>query len=86
MHRTIQLYLKKYGLSKYIDFIFSSDDAGCRKDNVLYWKKIIEKQKLKTQECLMVGDDELEDIKIPASFGFNTFLIKTPKDLEKVPI
>ncbi len=86
MHRTIQLYLKKYGLSKYIDFIFSSDDAGYRKDKDIYWKKLIEKQILKPQECLMIGDDELEDIQIPARFGFNTFLIKSPGDLEKVPL
>jgi len=84
MQRTIQAYLTKYKLAKYVDFIFSSEDAGCRKDNDLYWKKLIEKQQLKPQECLMVGDDELEDVQIPAKFGFKTFLIQKPVDLEKV--
>lgn len=86
MHRTIQLYLKKYGLSKYIDFIFSSDDVGCLKNKEKYWETLVGRHDLNPQDCLMVGDDELEDIKIPASFGFNTFLIKNKKDLEKVPI
>ena len=85
MHRTIQAYLTKYAL-KYVDFVFSSDDAKCRKDNDTYWSKLIKKYKLNPEECLMIGDDELEDIQIPAKLGFNTFLIKTPKDLEKVPI
>lgn len=84
--RTIQLYLLKYDLSKYVDFVFSSDAAGCRKDSVLYWKKLIEKQKLKPQECLMIGDDHLEDQKIPAKLGFKTFLINYPADLQKIPL
>mgnify|MGYP001576070778 CR=1 FL=1 len=85
MHKTIQLYLKKSGLTKYIDFIFSSEDAGCLKDNDLYWKKLIETKGLNPRECLMIGDDELEDVQIPAKFGFKTFLLRNSKDLEKVP-
>ena len=86
MHKTIQAYLTKYTLTKYVDFVFSSDDAKCRKDSDTYWSKLIKKYKLNPEESLMIGDDELEDIQIPASFGFNTFLIKIPKDLEKAPI
>ncbi len=85
MHRTIQLYLKRYNLSEYVDFIFSLDDAGCRKDNDIYWKKLIKKQKLKPSECLMIGDDELEDGQIPLKFGFKTFLIRNSNDLEALP-
>lgn len=84
MHKTIQAYLTKYKLAKYVDVVFSSDDAGCRKDNNLYWKKLIEKHQLKPKECLMIGDDELEDVQIPAKFGFNTFLLKKPADFRTI--
>jgi len=86
MHITIQAYLTKYKLTKSVDFVFSSDDAGCRKDNVIFWKKLIEKQKLKPEECLMIGDDELEDIQSPQKCRFKTFLIKEPQDLERIPL
>lgn len=84
MHRTIQAYLIKYKLTRYIDFVFSSDDLGCRKDHDAYWKHLIKKQKLNPTECMVVGDDEFEDQEIPAKLGFNTFLITSPADLEKV--
>ena len=84
MQRTIRLYLVKYGLTNHVDFIFSSDDAGCNKDNGNYWKKLLETEKLNSKECLVIGDDELEDVQVPAKFGFKTFLLRSPADLETV--
>ncbi|MFA6089381.1 MAG: HAD-IA family hydrolase [Candidatus Woesearchaeota archaeon] len=81
MQRTIDLYLKKYDLTQYMDFVFSSDDAGCMKDNKLFWEKLIEKEKLVPSECLMIGDNILEDISMPKRSGFNTFYVATSFDL-----
>lgn len=83
MSRTIQLYLIKYQLISLIDFVFSVDDARCSKREQKYWQTLIKNQHLKPAECLIIGDDETEDIKIPSSFGFKTLLIRKPEDLKK---
>ena len=81
MRRTIELYLKKYRLTSHIDFIFSQDDAGCRKDTKEFWKKLIEKERLTPSECVVIGDHEIDDVETPKKLKFNTLLIKSPKDL-----
>ena len=81
--RTISLYLHKYELLKYIEFIFSQDDAGCRKNEEFFWKKLLAKEKLIAKDCLVIGNDPVDDIKVPQKFGFNTKLI-TDKDLTKI--
>ena len=82
--RTVNTYVLKYNLGDYVDFIFSPDDAGCRKDDDNYWKILIKKEKLNPETCLIIGDDEQEDIKIPQKFGFKTVHLKTPTDLGTV--
>ena len=83
MTRTIKAYLNRYKLNDYIDFIFSIDDSGCKKRDEKYWKTLIEKKKLNPEECLVIGDDIIQDVKTPERVGFNTFLIKKPSDLKK---
>lgn len=81
MRRTIQLYLQKYDLLKYIEFVFSQDDAGCRKNDERFWKKLVSKEKLIVEECLVIGDDPVEDVEVPKKLGFKTRLIKDKEDL-----
>ena len=86
MLRTIKLYLDKYNLS--VDFIFSSDYTGCNKDSIEYWKKLIAAENLDPSECIVIGDDYEEDVKVPSSLGFKTFYLgeKKLKDvLSQVP-
>lgn len=85
MHRTIQVYLKKYGLARYVDFIFSSEDAGCNKNEDKYWPLLIQKFSLKTGECLMCGDHLEEDVNKPRMFGFKTFHVLRTADLARIP-
>lgn len=85
MRRTVNVYLYKYELDKYLDFTFTRDDAQCKKKEEAYWQKLIKKQKLNPKECLVIGDDPEQDGAIPEKLGFNTFIIKEAKDLEKVP-
>lgn len=70
MKRTIRLYVNAYSLKP--DFIFSSENAGCRKDNPLFWKRLAKAQKLNPQECLVIGDDPVEDGVVPGKLGFRT--------------
>ncbi len=86
MQRTIRLYLQKYDLLQYIDFVFSQDDAGCRKNDELFWKKIILKEKLIAGDCLMIGDNPIDDIEVPQRLGFKTRLIKDKKDLTEIVV
>ena len=84
MHRTIRLYLQKYRLAKFVDFIFSSEDAGCKKNDNNYWIKLIWQQKLNPQDCLVIGDDRIEDKIIPQKLGFISHLITNPSALKSL--
>jgi len=84
MIRTIKAYVNKYELNQYVNFIYSRDDAGCKKSDEHYWKKLIESHHLKIEECLIVGDDHKQDILIPQKLGFKTFLIENPEDLNSL--
>lgn len=84
--KTIQLYLQKYRLASFVTFIFSSEDAGCRKDKIKFWKSLIQKEELNPQECLVIGDHQVEDKEVPGRLGFQTFLIQEASDLEKILI
>jgi len=84
MVRTIKAYLNKYELNKYVDFIYSRDDAGYKKNEEAYWKNLIKKHKLNIDKCLVIGDDAMQDIVIPQKLGFKTFLIAHPDDLKSL--
>lgn len=73
-HRTIKLYLTSAKLK--VDFIFGSDNAGCKKDKPEYWKRLIRQYHLRSKECLVVGDNLKEDYLVPRKFGFSTKKVK----------
>lgn len=82
MRRTMELYLKKYDLK--VDFLFSSEDAGCKKREDKYWQTLIAKEKIEPKECLMIGDDYGKDILMAKKFGFKTFYLKERRRLKEV--
>ena len=84
MLKTIKLYLEKYKLNEHFKFIFSFEDSEHRKDNQQCWKDLIKRENLNPQECLVIGDDPIEDIEIPSKLGFKTLLIKCNEDLKEV--
>lgn len=67
-----------------VDFIFSSEDAQSVKGKKLFWKRLIKKEHLVPSLCMMVGDDPVEDGKIPQSMGFHTLLVKDPKEIKRI--
>ncbi len=84
MRRTIDLYIEKYGLSDNVDFIFSCDDASCRKDYYVFWEKLVMTKKISPRTCIVIGDNRHDDVDMPRKVGFNTFLVKKPKDINDV--
>ena len=84
MRRTIKAHLNKYELTEYVDFIFSRDDCNCKKRDDKYWQTLIEKESLDPKECIMIGDDPVQDIEIPSKFGFQTMLVSSSEDLKKL--
>lgn len=84
MQRTIRLYLDKYGISQYVDFIYSAGDAGCKKSSMEFWKRLIAARKLDPVRCVMVGDTKIDDKEVPVKFGFKTFLLEDKQNLKKV--
>lgn len=81
--RTIKTYMNLYKLTKYIDFIFSAENAGCKKSDKAYWQALIKQHKLNPKDCLVIGDDLEDDKQIPETLGFSAFLIKKPEDMLK---
>lgn len=84
MTRTINSYVNKYGLKRYLDFVFSRDDSGCKKDKADYWKALIKKYHLKPAECLVIGDDPEQDDVVPRKLGFNTFIVRSPEEFDQI--
>ena len=82
MLRTIKAYVDKYGLE--VDFIFSSDLTGCNKDSPEYWKKLIAAEKLEPSSCLVIGDDNEEDVEVPGKLGFQTFYLDSVGKLGEI--
>lgn len=68
--KTILLYIQEYHLAPSIDFIFSSEDAGFKKNDKAFWKTLAKKKKLRPEGCLVIGDNPVEDREIPGSIGF----------------
>ncbi|MBI2668924.1 HAD hydrolase-like protein [Candidatus Woesearchaeota archaeon] len=64
-----------------MNFIFFQDDAGCWKNNIVFWKKSIQQYHLIPKLCVVIGDNPIEDGQIPRKAGFKTVLVSGPKDL-----
>lgn len=56
------------------ELITTYDNSSCCKPNPDYYREILEKQGLKAEECLMVGNDAEEDM-IARSLGIQVFLL-----------
>lgn len=74
MRITIELYLNKYELN--VDFVFSQDEAGCKKNQQEFWEELIKSHNLNPEECLVIGDNPIDDYEVPKKLGFKTLLMK----------
>lgn len=61
--------LKKLNLSKYIDFLATSEEAGAEKPNKKIFNLALQKMQLSKSKVIMIGDSINKDIKGAESFG-----------------
>ncbi len=53
--------------------IFLSSAIGYRKDNSTIWKYLIDKSVIKPAKSMVIGDNEVSDVKIPGDFNITNF-------------
>ena len=63
------------GLTKYFDVIMISSDCGIKKPNLMFFKMLMKRCRLRGKECLFVGNDEICDIFGAKKAGMDTFYI-----------
>jgi len=59
---SVEAVLDKYGLKKYFDSIYLSCDMGMLKSNAKMFETILEKEGLKGEDAIMVGDSIESDL------------------------
>ena len=70
MQATFQVEkLKKLNLSKYIDFLVTSEEAGAEKPDKKIFNLALQKMKLSKSKVIMIGDNIKKDIKGAESIG-----------------
>jgi putative hydrolase of the HAD superfamily len=70
--------LEKFKIAQYFSHFIFSSDIGYRKTDQEFFRKCLEKTKSKSSECVMVGDNYLQDVVIPKQVGLKAILIENP--------
>jgi putative hydrolase of the HAD superfamily len=73
-----QKELEKLGIAKYFSHFIFSSDIGYRKNNQEFYKICLQKTNNQAEECLMIGDNYLQDVVIPKKLGLRAILIRNP--------
>ncbi len=77
--------LESMGIAKYFDDIFISSDAGCKKPDTAFYKKLMDKHNLAVEECIMIGNDSTSDIAGANAVGMDAFYVRTEISPENDP-
>ncbi|MBT4376392.1 HAD family hydrolase [archaeon] len=67
--------IKKLKISKYIDFLVTSEEAGSEKPHSIMYLLALNKVQCLPEEAIMVGDDLVRDVKGPKDIGLDSILI-----------
>ena len=67
--------LKKLGISKYVNFIVTSEETGVEKPNPYIYQVAINKSGENPYDILFVGDDYENDVKGPIKAGMDALII-----------
>ncbi|MFP4424706.1 MAG: HAD-IA family hydrolase [Candidatus Woesearchaeota archaeon] len=71
--------LEKLGISKYIDVLVTSEEAGSEKPHSIMFLLTLNKLKVSAEEAVMVGDNKVADIEGANFVGLTTVLLKKGK-------
>jgi len=78
--------LAAMGLQNMFDIVVTFDDTKSKKPNKKPFLYILKKLKLKSEECVMIGDSLRKDIAPAKHLGFETVFAKYGKDKEKAKV
>ena len=76
---TAQIQMRKWeklGLSQYVNFLVTSEEAGVEKPDPKIFKLALSKLNLNASEVIMIGDNEEKDIAGAKQLGIKSYCIK----------
>lgn len=76
--------IKKLGLTPYIDFLVTSEEAGREKPHPSMFLLALNKVGVLPQEAIVVGDDLKKDVEGANSLGIKSILLKRKKERLKL--
>ncbi len=71
--------LEDSGLIQYFDGIYISSDYGIKKPDPAFMEILLEKESLKKEECVMIGNDFDSDIATAQACGMKSIFLNTDK-------
>lgn len=71
--------IKKIGITKYVDYLVTSEEAGSEKPHSIMFLLALNKINMLPEEVIMVGDSKIKDIEGANSVGIDTVLISSKK-------
>ena len=69
--------MRTLGIRDLFDGIYISSDHGCRKPDPRFFRVLLEDRMLDPADCLMIGNDPVNDIAGAASVGMDTYYIRS---------
>ncbi|MFC1609253.1 HAD family hydrolase [Patescibacteria group bacterium] len=70
--------LKKLGIDKYFSHFIFSSDIGYKKTSQKFFEICLQETNSEPDECLMIGDNYLQDVVTPKRVGLKAILVKNP--------
>ncbi|MFW5846599.1 MAG: HAD family hydrolase [Nanoarchaeota archaeon] len=74
--------IHKLGITKYIDYLVTSEEAGSEKPHSIMFLLALNKINMLPQDVIMIGDNKINDIEGANSVGIDTVLIGS-KNIKK---
>lgn len=69
--------LEQTGLLGFFDGIYISSDYGIKKPDPAFMRILLDTEKLKTDECVMIGNDFFSDISVAEACGVKSIFLNT---------
>ena len=69
--------LERLGLVDFFDAIYISSDCGMAKPESAFLQRLLDEQRLKAEDCVMIGNDWRSDMSIAAKCGVDGIFLNT---------